>query len=373
MFWVEFLPALVCAAAMNMINDHDRKLAETLKSLALEPPTQPSDVRPKRTRPTLLAFSLLLGLGAAFAIRAVWPDILNGWATMSASSYSGEAAPEEAKPEKITQSQSLTPPAKEVAGSGYVIAPQAIPVFSWYEGRIMSVEVDVGQRVEKGDVLVTLDEVSARFALEKALNDRVLAGLTLDSRSIELDQSTSLLQRAEALAAKQVVSRQELEDAVTARDRSTNALAQARQQLANADLEIRIAQERVDELIVRAPFSGTVTQLNARAGGTVLSRLDSVREKESLLTLTDTNNLVIDADVAETNLGTLRSGLLGTAVLDAFPEQPFTVEIVRLGPVASTEKGTISLRLSLINPPKDVRPNMAVRIQIPVQTGDARQ
>ncbi|WP_226951153.1 efflux RND transporter periplasmic adaptor subunit [Rhizobium terrae] len=357
-----------------MINEHDRKFAETLKSLALEPPSQPSGHKTKRTRFIFLAlFLVLLGLAATVTVRAFRPDILDRWATVPAPPREAEAAASKATAEKTAESKPSPMPAKEVAGSGYVIALQAVPVFSWYEGRITSVEVDVGQRVRKGDVLVMLDDVSARFALEKAQAERVSAGLTLDSRSIELDQSTALLRRAEGLAMKQVVSRQELEDAVTARDKAANAVAQARQQLAKADLEIRVAEERVDALIVKAPFSGTITQLNARAGGTVLSRLDSVRENESLLTLTDTNNLVIDADVAETNLAALRAGLHGKAVLDAFPDQPFTIEILRLGPVVSTEKGTISLRLSLIDPPKDVRPNMAARIQIPVQTGDARQ
>lgn len=373
MLWVEYPAALAFAATMNMINEHDSKIAEALKSLALEPPSQPTGARPKRRRVILLAIFLpVLGIGATYAAMAFWPDILNHWATTLVPTQNLESQPAKTDAEKIIQSKPSPSLAKEIAGSGYVIALQAVPIFSWYEGRITSINVDVGGRVEKGDVLVTLDDVSARFALERAQADRVLANLTLDSESIELDQSSALLRRAEGLASKQVMSKQELEDALTARDKSANALAQARQALAKADLEVRVAQERVDALIVRAPFSGIVTKLNARAGGTVLSRLDSVRENESLLTLTDTNNLVIDADVAETNLGALRSGLVAKAVLDAFPDQPFTAEILRLGPVASSEKGTISLRLSLIDPPKDIRPNMAVRIQIPVQTKDAR-
>lgn len=118
--------------------------------------------------------------------------------------------------------------------------------------------------------------------------------------------------------------------------------------------------------MVRAPFAGTVTRLNAHVGDTVLARADSVRENQSLLAITDTVSMAIDADVAETNIASLRPGLRGEAVLDGFPDRAFAVEVVRLAPIASVEKGTITVRLSLIDPPEGIRPNMAARIRIPL-------
>jgi multidrug efflux pump subunit AcrA (membrane-fusion protein) len=109
----------------------------------------------------------------------------------------------------------------------------------------------------------------------------------------------------------------------------------------------------------------------------VLARADSVRESQSLLTVTDATSMVIDADVAETNISPLRPGLHGEAVLDGFPDRPFAIEVLRLAPVASVEKGTITLRLSFADPPQGIRPNMAARIRIPLvntlsQTGDIK-
>ncbi len=63
-------------------------------------------------------------------------------------------------------------------------------------------------------------------------------------------------------------------------------------------------------------------------GDTVLARADSVLENQSLLTITDTKTMVIDADVAETNIAALRPGLRGEVVLDAFPDQPFEVQVM---------------------------------------------
>jgi multidrug resistance efflux pump len=157
-------------------------------------------------------------------------------------------------------------------------------------------------------------------------------------------------------------------------ERASNAQAQAQLSIDTAALAVRIAEERMAELAVRTPFSGTVTRLDARVGDTVLARNDSVRENQSLLTITDTRTLVIDADVAETSIAGVRPGLRGEAVLDGFPDHPFAVTVLRLAPVASAEKGTITLRLSLDHPPDGIRPNMAARIRITLdETGKSGQ
>ncbi|WP_234705319.1 efflux RND transporter periplasmic adaptor subunit [Sinorhizobium meliloti] len=262
---------------------------------------------------------------------------------------------------------------REVTGSGYVVAPQVVAVFSKYEGRITSIDVDVGQRVEAGQTIVTLEDESARLAVEQAKAEKVSAALVLEAKEIELEQVRLLFQRAETLAAKQQISTQDLEKAGTAHDTAINALAQARQNLVRSDILLQIAQERADALVVKAPIAGTITQLDAHVGDMVLARIDSVREHQKLLSITDTTTLVIDADVAETNIGGLRPGLPGEAVLDGIPDRPFAIEILKIAPVASLEKGTVTLRLALRDPPDGIRPNMAARIRIAQQAGDTSQ
>lgn len=260
-------------------------------------------------------------------------------------------------------------PSREVTGSGYVVAPDTATVFSKYEGRIVAVEVEAGDRVAAGQVLVRLDDAGARFALRGAEITRQAAALALDAKNIDLAQARSSLTRTERLAGRDAMSAQTLEEAKTAFDIAENAALQARQNVAKADLDIDRAREQVEALTVRAPISGTVTRLTAHAGDTVLSREDSVRENESLLAIIDTANMVIDADVAETNIAQMRPGLSGEAVLDGFPDRPFAVEVSKIAPMISREKGTVTLRLSLSSPPPlGMRPAMAARIRLVVET-----
>lgn len=263
-------------------------------------------------------------------------------------------------------------PSREVTGSGYVVAPDMATIFSKYEGRIAAVEVEAGDRVVSGQVLVRLDDAGARFALQGAEITRQSAELALTAKTIELAQARSSLTRTERLAGRDAMSAQTLEEARTAFDTAENAALQARQDVAKADLDIDRAREQVEALTVRAPISGTVTRLTAHVGDTVLSREDSVRENESLLAIADMTTMVIDADVAEANIALMRPGLRGESVLDGFPDRPFAVEVSKIAPMISREKGTVTLRLSLSSPPSDMRPAMAARIRLLVgEAGDS--
>ena len=361
---------------MSTVTDHDQRLAAALTSLSLErrhiiqdPPHAPR----RRTIPLL---SLALVAATSLIIVIYRPSIFHPSGTPLSSIPALRSEPRATETSRVEETNdrdhkqyalnTRTSAVGEITGAGIVVAPRSTTVFSKYEARITDVAVELGDRVEAGQVLITLDDAVAHIALEKAEAARAAADLTVKARDIDLVQARASLDRLESLASRDAASRQQLEESRTAFARASNAVAQARQDLATAELGVRSAEEPLTELMVRAPFAGTVTRLNAHVGDTVLARADSVRENQSLLAITDTASMTLDADVAETNIASLRPGLRGEAVLDGFPDRAFAVEVLRLAPIASVEKGTITVRLSLIDPPEGIRPNMAARIRIPL-------
>jgi RND family efflux transporter MFP subunit len=351
---------------IDITTDHQRKRAEILKSLALDLSCEDTPPKPMLRRLILPICLLALAAGAGGLI-LYRMEVVRQFET-ARSEPEREAGDLAAVPQagaldaEQTAIRGALPARREITGSGFVVAPNATTVFAKYEGKITRVAVVPG------------DHVGARFALDQANAAKAEAKLVLGARDIDLAQARARLARTEILAARNAASTQVLEEARSAAERAANAVAQAVQSVDSADLAIRIAAERVGELTIRAPLTGTVTRLDARMGDTVLARIDSVRENQSLLTITDTTSLVIDADVAETTIAALRPGLRGEAVLDGFPDHPFPVTVLRLAPVASAEKGTLTLRLTLAGPPEGIRPNMAARIRITLdETGDKTQ
>lgn len=356
---------------MNTLTEHDRKLAETLRSLSMETLTDPP--KPRRKAILWIVGVLIAAVIPAAVILFSPNDAIDIEAELFG--LLGPAKPDRTTPlrNEVGKSSELPaaakpaqPAAREITGSGYVVAPRSTAVFAKYQGEIANIAVDLGDQVQSGQTLVILKDPSATLALEQAKAAKVSADLALAGRDITLAQTTAAFHRSETLVQRNAMSRKDLEDAEAAWKSTANLVEQGRQDIVQAELAIRIAQEQVDALTVRAPFSGTVTKLNAHVGDTVLARADSVRESQSLLTLTDMSSMAIDADVAETTISPLRPGLPGEAVLDGFPDRPFRIELQRVAPVASVEKGTIGIRLSLLDPPAGIKPNMAARIRVTV-------
>ncbi len=256
------------------------------------------------------------------------------------------------------------PIVREVTGSGHVIALHSVPVFARYEGRIETVRVTLGSQVQAGDVLAVLNDPAARLALDQANARLRAAELTLTARQIALEQASADLRRAEALTARGSLSQSALENTATISRTAANNADLASAAIEEARISAAIAAERVEALTIRAPFSGTVTRLSALPGAMVLDRTDSIREAESLLTLTRMDSLVIEADVAERSIADLAPGLQAEAELDAAPGAPFPVRLDVIAPEANPAKGTFTLRLLPLTPPANLRPGMAARIRI---------
>jgi RND family efflux transporter MFP subunit len=112
--------------------------------------------------------------------------------------------------------------------------------------------VDSGSRVHAGDVLARLDDREYR-------NARKLAQASLNELKTKWQQAGRDSRRIERLAADNVASVSDLEKAVTQKDALEASVQAAEARLAEADRLLR-------ETVLKAPFDGTVTDLDIRAG-----------------------------------------------------------------------------------------------------------
>lgn len=353
---------------MNTLTDHNRKLAATLRDLSASSAASPGIAPAAPTEPVqprgnlFLAGAIMLLIGAAVVSG---PRVAR--AVLDAFPPSAEAATEDASlshgPQKapIPISQ---PVRREITGSGYVVAPETATVYAEHAGRIKTIHVEPGDIIVAGQPLLSLDDAGIRFAAEEAQLIVRSAKLSLAAARISLDQAGAVLDRQAALNQRGVVTGERLEDAKTAFLGATNSVEQAKATLDKASLALRVAKDRVADLTVRAPISGTVTQLSAHVGDAVLDRVDAIHDRIGLMKIARMDRLVIDADVAEKAIAELGADLVGEAVLDAFPGRPFAFEVQRIAPMVNAARGTVELQLVPTDPPPGMRPGMAARIRI---------
>ncbi|KMW56559.1 efflux transporter, RND family, MFP subunit [Candidatus Rhodobacter oscarellae] len=237
-------------------------------------------------------------------------------------------------------------------------------VYAERGGLITTIFVEPGDTVTAGQPLLVVEDSATQLAAEEAKLTYSSAKISLAAARISQRQAKAILGRQSELNRRGVVASHHLEDAETAFLMASNSVEQAEAAVAKARLAVQVAEDRVSDLTVRAPIAGTVTRLSAHVGGAVLDRTDAIHDGVGLLTIARLDSLAIDADVAEKAIIGLETNLEGEAVLDAFPDRPFTFALLRVAPEVNAAKGTVRLRLTPIDPPPGIRPGMAVRVRI---------
>ncbi|MGJ8628499.1 MAG: efflux RND transporter periplasmic adaptor subunit [Sulfitobacter sp.] len=364
---------------MNTAQIHNLELAETLNALTINAPSEdgPTEKTSKKRWPKLLVLVLAIGAAAAYTFREKLPEQITTQFDEALGAVSGVIAPEAEPTTAVaptTQATSVDQPTtstmapmismREITGSGYVTAPQEATVYAPRGDEIIAVHFDTGDTVEVGAAVVELKGANERFAFEKAEIARGSAALKVEAQEIELEQLRQNFAQTEKLAKRGIVTQKQARDEEMELQVAVNALAQARQVLAQSALDLRIAEHTIEQLVVRAPFSGTITDMRATVGTTTQEGGASEGIENSLMTLVNTADLYIDADFAERNISIFQGDITVEAVLDAFPDKPFDIQLVRIATMASAQKGTITARFGPINPPDGTRPNMAVRIRV---------
>jgi RND family efflux transporter MFP subunit len=273
-----------------------------------------------------------------------------------------------------------------VSVTGSLNPDETVSLGSEVPGRITAIHVDFGQSVRKGQVVAELDKQELSLALERARASlaQALARLGLDPSQEEVrPETTPAIRQAQAQmedartrfrSAESLVktgdisqeryieiqkmyqARQAVYDA--ARDEARTLLAQVQALRA----EVALAQKRLNDATVRAPFDGSVSQK-------LLSPGQYIKENTPIITLVKTNPLRLRVEVPEAAVGVVRVGTTLSFSTDAAPGSKFHALVRELNPSLDPQSRTLTAEARLTQSDPRLRPGMFVQVQLVVQKG----
>lgn len=184
---------------------------------------------------------------------------------------------------------------------GRIVARQSGAVAARISGAVLDVRVDVGDRVNTGDVLAVIDR--ERMELER---DRYAAIVSqqranLAAKRADLEKSENELKRLEGIRQSAAFSQARYEDAVQEVAAQSGAVAETRAQLAQAQAQLKRADRDLTDTVVRAPYPGVVSETHTEIGA-YLSIGNPVA------TVINDRNLEVEADVPTARIGGLDIG-----------------------------------------------------------------
>jgi HlyD family secretion protein len=186
------------------------------------------------------------------------------------------------------------------------------------------------------------------------------------------------LDRTRSLAARGVVSKQNLDDA---RARYDGALAKLnsidkvyqlvklgpryeevdalRGQVAQARGAVDLAQTYLDNTVIRAPVTGTILERAVEKGEFVTtSFVGDHGAKGYVVSMADLNDLEVELDISQSDFAKLHPRHKGIVTTDAYPDRKYDGFIFEISPEANRQKATVQVKVKIEKPDEYLRPEM---------------
>ena len=287
-----------------------------------------------------------------------------------------------------------------IEATGSLAADEQTDVAPIVGGRVVSVGVDLGSFVRKGQVIAQLDAGDARLRVEQAqaalaqANAGVAqaeariglrAGQRFDPVRVAevgaaraaLDLAEKNLRRYEQLLESGDVSRSAYDQQRAQRDQLREqyraALAQANQSYAGvqtaraaaqaARVAVEQAQKGVRDVTVYSPISGYVTERTADVG-------EFVSTSMKIATVVRTSPLRVRIDVPEQAIATIRPGQSVSVSVSTYPDRSFAGRVARVSPNVSQQSRTLTVEAEVQNSDNLLRPGQFATIRVLMPQSD---
>jgi RND family efflux transporter MFP subunit len=222
-----------------------------------------------------------------------------------------------------------------LTATGYLVADKQSKITPKISGKVVRLNFDVGDRVKRGDVLAVLESSNLQAQLDEA--------------NAALADSQREYARQSALWKQGVTSKALLDS------------AEARLQASRARVDgIRIS---MGDMVVRAPFDGTIATKNTEVGEVISSvtmgQIAGTLPAGAICTIVDLNTLEVVADVNESNISQLHEGQPAEVTVDAFPNQKWKGLLRQIIPTADRAKAIVQVKVKILDPSERLLPEMA--------------
>jgi len=273
-----------------------------------------------------------------------------------------QAAPVKVAPVRAASS-GKSGPGSVLNASGYVTARRRATVSSKVTGKVVDVLVEEGHPVKAGQVLAHLDDTQARAALAYAQAQLAAARKSAAEDEAKLQQADLTLKRRQALVKENVVGKAELDQAQADVESFKARIAYAEQQVLVAESQVNLQQTNLNDMVVRAPFSGVAITKDAQPGE-MISPVSAGGgfTRTGICTIVDMSSLEIEVDINEGYINRVRPDQRVDAVLDAYPEWQIPAHVITTIPSADRQKATVKVRIGFDKLDPRILPDMGVKV-----------
>jgi len=221
-----------------------------------------------------------------------------------------------------------------VSANGVVQPINKVEIRSKAGGQILQLNFEEGSYVQKGDLLVIVDTTQTKNDYEQAKAD-------LASATQAIAQAENNARRSRELYEKKLISDQEI-------DQSKVDFVKATTQVVRTRAALSTAEDRLRDTRVLAPINGVILSRSVDLGQIISSAVSNVGGGTVLASVAGMEEVYVITNVDEVDIGKVVVGQRAKVVADAYPEDSFLGEVLRIAPLGKTQQNVTTFNVVVL-------------------------
>ncbi len=243
---------------------------------------------------------------------------------------------------------------------GNLIGLQTVDVAPRTAGRLLSINVQMGDSVRRGQVMAKVEDREIVEQVRAAEASQDVAKATIRQREADLKVAELNFDRSKNLFERQLLAKQALDDAESRYMASVAQLDLSKAQLSQNDARLQELQFNLNNTIITSPVDGFVGKRNVDPGA-------MVNTNTAIASVVDISRLKLVVNIVEKDVRMVTAGDVGVVEVDAYPGEKFNGRIARVAPVLDPATRTASIESEIPNGDYRLKPGMYARISLTVE------
>ncbi len=229
---------------------------------------------------------------------------------------------------------------EKIALTGSLKPKESVDVNPKIAGRLIKINVDIGQSVARGTLLAVIEDDEITQQIERSKASIAVVEASIAQRDAELQNAKVELDRKKKLVEEGILSRTELDGLETRYRVAQSQVELARAQRRQSEAELRELNIRRGQTRVFAPISGIIARRHVDTGAMVSSGTP-------IVTVVSVSPMVIAATASERDIPRIKRGAAVNVTIDSLPNQTFAGRVMRIVPLLdpSTRNGQVEIEI----------------------------
>ena len=234
-------------------------------------------------------------------------------------------------------------------------------------GKLMRLPANIGDRVERGQVIAELESADLQAAVARHEAAVAVAREKIADAEARQKLSEATHQRQLALLRVSGTSQQLVDEALRETQSAAAGVQIAIREHQLAEAQLRESRVNLSYATITAPISGVIGSVTTQEGETVAAGLNA----PTFVVIVDLDRLQVNAFVDEVDIGKVKLGQSVTFNVDAFPAQDFTGSVSAIYPSATIQDNVVKYVVAIAVDDEDrglLRPEMTASVRIQLET-----